>query len=177
MNANNKRRRTAALTNDVPVANPVASWHRANNLVGQAPRKLQSTAIGENRRSFAINCKWKGSCCRTRRRRSAVRAIAPTVGRNVRAWLWTESKPQAVRNARSQLRTGAGEIDRGKVTPTFGTLLEGPTNSRWRVQVTANFERSEGLRGRTGSLRWIKHSGFGASERRPMADGEASPCA
>ena len=45
MNANNKRRRTATSTNDVPGANPVASWHRANNLVWQASRKLQSSSV------------------------------------------------------------------------------------------------------------------------------------
>ena len=43
------------------------------------------------------------------------------------------SEPEAVRNARNQLRTGAGEIARVKITPTFETLLDGPAKlmSEW----------------------------------------------
>jgi hypothetical protein len=50
------------------------------NLVWQASRKSQSTAIGENRRQFAVNCKWEGSMLPNASRRSAVRTIAPNVG-------------------------------------------------------------------------------------------------
>jgi hypothetical protein len=35
------------------------------------------------------------------------------------------SEPEGVRNAKNQIRTGAGEIGRTKITPTFRTLLDG----------------------------------------------------
>jgi hypothetical protein len=47
------------------------------------------------------------------------------------------SEPEGVRNARSQLRTGAGEIGRAKITPTFETPLDGSDNlmSEWLTQL------------------------------------------
>ena len=52
------------------LASPVIQmreWH----LVRLASRKLQSTAIGEDRRQLAVNCKWEGS-------------VLPNVGENWR---------------------------------------------------------------------------------------------
>jgi hypothetical protein len=44
-----------------------------------------------------------------------------------------KSEPEGVRNAKNQLRTGAGEIDRVKIGPTFKTPLDGSDNlmSEW----------------------------------------------
>jgi hypothetical protein len=44
-----------------------------------------------------------------------------------------KSEPEDVRNARKQHRPGAGEIGRGKITPTFETRGDGPAKliSEW----------------------------------------------
>jgi hypothetical protein len=49
------------------------------------------------------------------------------VRRNLQTSFQTNVKaePEGVKNARNELRTGAGEIGRVKVTPTFGTEFDG----------------------------------------------------
>jgi hypothetical protein len=52
------------------------------------------------------------------------------VGSDLRTAFGTKVKagPPAVRKLKNKLRTGAGEIDRVKVMPTFKTLLDRPAN-------------------------------------------------
>ena len=87
---------------------------------------MQLTAIGDDHRQFAVNCKWEGGHVAERDgggRRSALspRTSAGDVGRCLETRLETKARlePDGVRNIKNYRRTGASEIDRVKVAPTF----------------------------------------------------------
>src|ERR1019366_1067267 len=91
---------------------------------------LKSTAIGENSSPVCSQLQIPPPKSRGENRRSAL--SAPVSVCDVRGSLETrlvtkvKSEPEGVRSARNHCRTGAGEIVRVKVKPTFVTLLDGP---------------------------------------------------
>ena len=98
--------------------------HRTTSLTS-----IREIAFDCNRKRSPSVCsqlQMEGLCCRAQRRRLAVRTIAPTLGTGCPSKpsdTVLDPKPQAVKNARSQLRAGAGESGRTKVKPIFKTAL------------------------------------------------------